>query len=90
MHLSIAHGQFDKCLLLVSLLRIPIKDFNNFFKTASTFVLMAQMFFAKTIKFPQCSHEDFLFGSFQESIVLNPTQKGEIIIIAQSFVFRKA
>ena len=47
MHLSIAHGQFDKCLLLVSLLRIPIKDFSNFFKTAFTFVLMAQMFFAK-------------------------------------------
>jgi len=58
--------------------------------TAFTFVLMAQMFFAKTIKFSQCSHEDFSFGSFQESIFFNSTQKGEIIIIAQSFVFRKA
>ena len=94
MHLSIARGQIDKCILLVSLFRIPTKDFNNFFKTdiltAFTFVLMAQMFFAKTIKFSQCSHEDFSFGSFQESIFFNSTQKGEIIIIAQSFVFRKA
>ena len=90
MHSSIAHGQIDKCILLVSLFRIPTKYFNNFFKTAFTFVPMAQMFFAKTIKFPQWSHEDFSFGSFQESIFFNPTQKGEIIIIVQSFVFRKA
>ena len=40
---------------------------------------------AKAIQLPPCSHKDFLSGSFQESIFLNPTTKGEIITIAQSF-----
>ena len=40
---------------------------------------------AKAIQLPSCSHKDLLCGSFQESIFLNPTTKGEIITIAQSF-----
>ena len=45
---------------------------------------------AKNIQPPPCSHEDFLSGSFRQSIFFSPTTDDEIITIAQSFASRKA
>ena len=45
---------------------------------------------AKKIQPPPCSHKDFLFGSFRESIFFSPTTEDEIITIAQSFASGKA
>jgi len=45
---------------------------------------------ARKIQSPPCSHNDFLFGAFLESIFFNPTTKDEIITIAQSFASGKA
>ena len=45
---------------------------------------------ARKIQSPPCSHKDFLSGAFQESIFFNPTNKDEIITIAQSFASGKA
>ena len=74
-------GQMEKCLLLVTLLKIPTKDLNNLLNRPF-FILMG----AKTIKLPQCLHKDFLSESFQESIFFNPTTNGEITIITHFFV----